>query len=208
VWTHTHSPDIAKDILEASIIQRADGTRYQLPLTTIYADPVIAKQTPAVQSIMEVMQSVWRCMVHGAVEKRCCDRARALVFEPSTNSRELYASAINRLLQAEIAPGVPKVMFLKPNPQTEYGRSLIMRGISGCPYLTKYLPKMQFDENDPQKMAKHRHDHPVVAFAYKAMSYQITTSAPRQESIRPVWWNDYFYAGTNIPRKPYQPKKR
>lgn len=199
-WTHTSSPDIAKEILEASVILRADGTPYQLPLKTIYADPVISKETTAVQSTQEVMQSVWKCMTHGSGLKRCCDKARALSFEPSTNSRELYASAINRLLQAEIAPNTPKVQFLKPNPQTEAGRDLIMRGIVGCPYLLKYLPKMQFDEHDPRKMADHKHDHPVVAFAYLAMSYPLQT-APRIEAVRPAWWDEFFVAGTNIPKK-------
>jgi hypothetical protein len=207
VWQHTNSPDIAKGILEASIILKEDGTQFQLPLKTIYADPVIAKETTAVQSTMEVMQSVWRCMEHGSVEKRCCAKAKALTFEPSTNSRELYASAINRLLQAEIAPNTPKVLFLKPNPSTEAGRNLIMRGIVGCPYLLKYLPKMQFDEKDPRKMADHKHDHPVVALAYRAMAYPIHT-APTPESTKPVWWNDFFVAGTNIPRKEYKPRRR
>ncbi len=208
VWTHTNSPEIAKEILEASVIVRPDGKPYQLPVSMIYADPVIAKQTTAVQSTQEVMQQVWRCMKHGSVMKRCCEKARALVFEPSTNSRELYASAINRLLQTEIAPGVPKVLFLKPNPQTEYGRSLITRGIIGCPYLIKYLPKMQSDKNDPRKMADHKHDHPVVAFAYNAMSYPVQTATPRQEAIRPPWWNDFFIGNTNIPKKPHKPKTR
>ena len=206
-WTHTNSPDIAKEILNATVILTEDGKPFQLPLKTIYADPVIAKQTTAVQSTQEVMQRVWKCMTHGDVLKRCCEKARALVFEPSTNSRELFASAINRLLQAEIAPNVPKVVFLKPNPNTEAGRSLIMRGIIGCPYLTKYLPKMQFDENDPRKMADHKHDHPVVAFAYLAMSYEIAT-APRSEAIRPPWWGDFFIAGTNTAKQEYKPRRR
>lgn len=208
VWTHTNSPDIAKGILEASVILRQDGTPYQLNMSTIYADPVIAKQTTSVQSTQEVMQGRWRCMQHGAGQKRCCDKARTLTFEPSTNSRELYASAINRILQAEVSPGVPKVVFLKPNPNTATGRDLIMRGIVGCPYLVKYLPKMLADEDDPRKMANHRHDHPVVAFAYLAMSYPTQTAAPRQEAIRPSWWNEYFIGNTNVPKKPYKPRRR
>jgi len=130
-----------------------------------------------------------------------------LTFEPSTNSLELYASAINRLLQAEIAPNVPKVVFLKPNPHTEAGVNLISRGITGCPYLLKYITKMQFDENDPRKMADHKHDHPVVAFAYLSMSYPMQT-APRIESARPPWWDDFFVKGTNIPKKQYKPPPR
>jgi hypothetical protein len=147
------------------------------------------------------MSSVWRCMQHGMVEKRCCDKARGLVFEPSTNSRELFSSAINRLLQAEVGMNQPKVLFLNPDPKTEAGRRLINRGITGCPYLVKYLPKMQFDENDPRKMADHKHDHPVVSLAYKAMSYPIRTSSPREESPRPAWWNEFFVGNTAIPRK-------
>lgn len=206
-WTHTNSPTIAKEILDASVVLLEDGSPYQLPLRTIYADPVIAKQTTSVQSTQEVMQSVWKCMTHGDVVKRCCEKARTLTFEPSTNSRELYASAINRLLQAEVSPGVPKVQFLKPNPNTDVGRNLIMRGITGCPYLLKYLPKMQFDENDPRKMDNHKHDHPVVAFAYRAMAYPIHT-APTIESVRPAWWSEYFIGNTAIPRKLVQPRRR
>lgn len=207
VWTHTNSPDIAAGILDASVILTEEGQPYQLPVKTVYADPVISKESTAVQSTQEVMQSVWKCMKHGSVRKRCCERARALHFEPSTNSRELFASAINRILQAEIAPNTPKVVFLKPNPHTEVGKSLIMRGITGCPYLLKFLPKMQFDENDPRKMADHKHDHPVVAFAYLAMSHQITT-APRIEQIRPPWWSDFFIGNSNIPKQQYKPPRR
>jgi hypothetical protein len=207
VWTHTNSPDLAAEILDTSVILLADGTPYQLPLTTIYADPVIAKETTAVQSTLEVMQSQWHCMTHGPGTKRCCDKSRTLTFEPSTNSRELYASAINRLLQAEIKPNVPKVVFLKPNVHTDVGRALIRRGIVGCPYLLKHLPKMQFDEKDTRKMADHKHDHPVVAFAYLAMSYPMQT-APRVEELRPAWWDEYFVRGTNIPKAEYRPKRR
>lgn len=199
-WQHTHSPEIAKDILASSVILRADGTPYQLPLSTIYADPTIAKETTSVQSTQDVMQQAWRCMVHGAVVKRCCAKARALTFEPSTNDRELYASAIHRLLQAELGPHVPKIQFLRVDPATAEGRELALRGITGCPYLIKSLPKMTFDENNAKKMAPHKHDHPVVALAYYAMSHP-TSTAPRVEVARPEWWSEFFYAGTNTPRK-------
>ncbi len=208
VWTHTNSPDIAEGILDASVILTTYGKPYQLPVKTIYADPVISKESTAVQSTQQVMQHVWKCMVHGNSKvKRCCDKARALSFEPSTNSRELFASAVNRLLQAKIDDTTPKVQFLKPNPNSDAGRALILRGIVGCPYLVKHLPKMQFDLNDPRKMADHKHDHPVVAFAYLAMSYPIQT-APSVESTRPAWWSEYFVGNTNIPRKQATPKRR
>lgn len=208
VWTHTNSPDIAAQILDASEILDEHGNKYQLPLRTIYADPVISKESTAVQSTLEVMQHVWKCKIHGtSKEKRCCDKAVALHFEPSTNDRILFASAINRLLQAEIMPNVPKVCFLAPNPNSDIGRNLIMRGIVGCPYLVKYLPKMQFDLSDARKLADHKHDHPVVAFAYLAMSYPVHTVV-RAETVLPPWWNEFFIAGTNIPKKPTAPKRR
>jgi hypothetical protein len=207
VWTHTNSPTLAAEILDANVILTESSQPYTLPLTLIYSDPTMAKQTPAVQSIQEVMEGVWKCLVHGTVTRRCCEKAKALRFEPSTNSRELYASAINRLLQAEVSPGVPRVQFLKPNPNTDAGHALISRGITGCPYLLKYLPKMQFDENDPRKMADHKHDHPVIAFAYRAMAYPIHT-APRAEAVRPPWWDEYFVKGTNIPKPQSKPKRR
>ena len=208
VWQHTNSPDIAEQILDASVIVTDQGELFQLPLKTIYADPTISKETTAVQSTQQVMQHVWKCMEHGnSTVKRCCEKAKALRFEPSTNSRELFASGINRLLQAEVAPNVPKVQFLKPNPNSEAGRSLIMRGITGCPYLLKYLPKMQADLNDPRKMADHKHDHPVVALAYLAMSYPIQT-APRVEEARPKWWDEFFIKGTNIPKTTLTRRRR
>ncbi len=207
-WTRTHSPEIAREILDRSVIFREDGTPYQLPLGTIYADPVIAKETTSVQSTMEVMANNWRCLVHGAVTKRCCDKARGLNFEPSTNSRELFSSAINRLLQAEVGHNTPKVQFLKVDERTDAGWALKQRGIIGCPYLLKYLPKMQFDEIDPRKMADHRHDHAPVAFAYKAMSHQIKANAPREDARRPAWWSDYFIGNSAIPRKQGQGRRK
>lgn len=208
VWQHTNSPAIAEGILDASEIVTEKGELYQLPLKTIYADPTIGKESTAVQSTQQVMQHLWKCKEHGINrEKRCCDKSRSLHFEPSTNSRELFASAINRLLQAEIAPNVPKVVFLKPNPNSDAGRSLITRGIIGCPYLLKYLPKMQADLNDPRKMADHKHDHAVVAFAYLCMSYPIQT-APRLEEVRPTWWKDFFIGNSNVPKAQPKPNRR
>lgn len=206
--TRLNSLDIAREIVKANVVLRADGTPYQLPLSTIYADPTIAKETTAVQSTQEVMESVWHCMVHGLGEKkRCCAKARGLSFEPSTNSRELYASAIHRLLQNEVGPNAPRVQFLKPDPNTAVGRDLMSRGITGCPYLLKSLPKMQSDEHNPQKMASHKHDHPVCAFAYYAMSYQ-TQTAPRVEVARPEWWSEFFVGNSNIPRKDVRGRQR
>ena len=208
VWTHTNSPDIAKEILAASEILDEAGKPYQLPVKTIYADPTISKESTAVQSTQQVMQHVWKCPKHGTTDlKRCCDKAVALHFEPSTNDRILFASAINRLLQSEIAPNVPRVCFLKPNPNSEEGHKLITRGIVGCPYLIKYLPKMQFDLADARKLADHKHDHPVVAFAYLAMSYPVHTVV-RKETVLPQWWSDFFIGSTNIPKKLTVPRYR
>ena len=208
VWTRTHSPKIAQGILESSVIVRPDAPEFQLPLSTIYADPTIGKETTAVQSTLQVMQSQWLCLVHGAGEKRCCEKSRTLTFEPSTNSRELYATAIHRFLNAEIAPGVPRVVFLKVDPATDKGRELVRAGIVGCPYLIKYLPKMLPDENDPKKMASHKHDHPVCAFAYLCMSYPVNTRPPSEAAIRPSWWNEYFIGNSNVPRPQPSPRKR
>ena len=208
VWTHTNSPDISKDILHANNIIDEQGKPFYLPLKTIYADPTISKDSAAVQSTEEVMEHVWWCDKHGdSVLKRCCSRARALNFEPSTNDRALCASAINRLLQAEIAPNVPRVCFLEVSPKTENGRALIARGIVGCPYLIKYLPKMQFDLSDAKKLAEHKHDHPVIAFSYLAMSFPVHTEV-RKETVLPPWWNDFFIGTSNQPRKEYTARRR
>lgn len=201
VWTHTNSVDIAKQALDASVILRADGTPLQLPVSTIYADPTIAKQTTAVQSTQEVMEAVWKCLQHGTGTKRCCGKARALTFEPSTNSRELYASAIHRMLQAEVGPNVPRLQFLRPDVGTPAGRDLVSRGIVGCPYLLKALPKMVFDEHNPQKMAPHKHDHPVCALAYYAMSYPTTTAPATSAMMRPAWWGEFFVGNSNVPKR-------
>jgi hypothetical protein len=208
VWTHTNSTDIAKEILDASEIVDEQGKLRQLPLKAIYADPVIAKESTAVQSTQQVMEHAWKCPIHGKSNlKRCCNKAVSLRFEPSTDDRLLFASAINRVLKAEIASNIPKVCFLRPDPNSDEGKRLIARGIVGCPYLIKYLPKMQFDLDDARKLASHKHDRPVVAFAYLCMSYPIHTVV-RKETVLPSWWGDFFIGSSNIPKRPTTPKYR
>jgi hypothetical protein len=208
-WIGFNSPSIAQEILTSNVIVGSDGKPYRLPLSTIYADPVIAKETTSVQSTQDVMQHAWHCFEHGVTNvKRCCDKARALTFEPSTNSRELYASAIHRLLDTEVRPNVPKLQIFVPDPNTSYGQSMIARGLVGCPLLKKYLPKMQWDENDPKKMADHRQDHYAVALAYYGLSRQVKPTQSVVNSDRPKWWDEYFVAGSNVPKAAYRKRRR
>jgi hypothetical protein len=75
-------------------------------------------------------------------------------LEPSVNDRELFAFAIHNALQREVEPGMPRIQFLA----------------AGCPYLIKNLPRMKWSERNPNAMAEHKHDHPVVTLAYFLMS--------------------------------------
>ena len=54
--------------------------------------------------------------------------------------------------------------------------------------LSKYLPKMRWDEKNPRKMDKHKFDHWPVALAYFGISSGVLSLTakedPRQE---PVW---------------------
>lgn len=92
--------------------------------------------------------------------------------EPSINDRVLYADAIHGLLGEEVEPGVPRFQIYQP----------------GCPLLCKYLPKMQWDEKNPRKMADHKYDHPVVNVAYFAISSGVLTLTAKQDhAVEPVW---------------------
>jgi hypothetical protein len=75
-------------------------------------------------------------------------------MDPSVNNREHYAHAINTALKTELEPGVPRLQLYAP----------------GCPYLTKYLGQMRYDEKNPLAMADHKHDHAPIALAYFLMS--------------------------------------
>jgi hypothetical protein len=84
----------------------------------------------------------------------------------------LYADAIHGLLGEELEPGVPRFQIYQP----------------GCPLLCKYLPKMQWDEKNPRKMADHKYDHPVVNVAYFAISSGVLSlSAKPEEATEPIW---------------------
>lgn len=96
---------------------------------------------------------------------------------PSINDRVLYADAIHGLLGLELEPGVPRFQILEP----------------GCPMLTKYLPKMRWDEKQTRKMANHKFDHWPVALAYFAISSGVLgTPQEVKEQARPAWmdWID------------------
>lgn len=92
-------------------------------------------------------------------------------MDPSVNNREHYAHAINSALKTEVEPGKPMFAMYQP----------------GCPYLTKYLPQMRYDEKNPLAMADHKHDHAPVAAAYFLMSQ---THRPEREILTthvPKW---------------------
>lgn len=92
---------------------------------------------------------------------------------PSINDREMFAKAINNAL----------VTVVDRSPQFQ----MYVRGKhEGVPYLAKYLPQMKWDENNPKKMADHKHDHPVVCCAYFFMSFIPETKEKIKQTL-PAW---------------------
>lgn len=93
-------------------------------------------------------------------------------MDPSVNNREHYAHAINSALKAEYEPGKPRFQMYAP----------------GCPYLTKSLPQMRYDEKNPLAMADHKHDHAPVAAAYFLMSVMHAMEREAASVVkRPKW---------------------
>jgi hypothetical protein len=93
-------------------------------------------------------------------------------IECSVNDRVLYADAIHSLLGEEVEPGVPRLQIYEP----------------GCPMLSKYLPKMRWDEANPRKMANHKFDHWIVALAYFAISSGVLSNTEQSSHVEtPVW---------------------
>lgn len=90
----------------------------------------------------------------------------------SINDREFFAKAINEAL-TEVVDGLPRLQ-------------IYVNGRDGCAYLGKYLGQMKWDDNNPKKMADHKHDHPVVALAYFLMSF-IPQTKPREPHTVPPW---------------------
>lgn len=91
---------------------------------------------------------------------------------PSINDRILYADAIHGLLGEEVEPGVPKLQIYEP----------------GCPMLAKYLPKMQWDKDNPRKMADHKYDHWPIGLAYFAISSGVLSVSSKPESQQEPFW--------------------
>jgi hypothetical protein len=58
----------------------------------------------------------------------------------------------------------------------------------GCPNLSKYLPKMRWDEKNPRKMDNHKFDHWIVALAYFGISSGVLSLTEKsQPQAEPVW---------------------
>lgn len=98
---------------------------------------------------------------------------RGVPCEPSVNNRVMIATAIHGLLGEELEPGVPRFQIYEP----------------GCPMLAKYLPKMRWDEKNPQKLADHKFDHWIMCLGYFGLSSGVLSlsAPPEQEKQRPAW---------------------
>lgn len=78
-------------------------------------------------------------------------------LEPSINSREEFAYAIQTALKEEVEPGLPKLQ-------------IYVYGKQGCPTLAKTIPQQRFNQKYPAKMDDHKQDHWCVALAYFLIS--------------------------------------
>lgn len=88
-------------------------------------------------------------------------------MECSVNKRDMFATVIHNTLAEEAGEGVPRLQIYT------YGHK-------GCPYLTRTIPQMRFDQKRPAFMADHKDDHAVVALAYYLLSH---SADPRQGGI-------------------------
>lgn len=140
-WNKTTIEDIAYDILEDSKLPLKPGQKQpsDMPVLMTFCDPKMETGDPGkVYNNREQFdnEGVW--------------------MEASINNRELYARSIQNALATEVAPGVPRIQFLR----------------HGCPNLIKTLPKMQRNPNHPERLADHPQDHWTVALAYFLISYE------------------------------------
>ena len=131
-----------------------------LPIVTTYCDPSIDVADGQIQTIKETMER------------------EGLPLECSVNNREHFAHAVQSALHEEASPGRPCLQILRPG---NYGPPL-----SGCPYLIRTIPRMQYDAKRPMALARSRLDHAVVALAYFLMSH-VPITQPAAPSRRRKW---------------------
>src|SRR5262245_11763178 len=91
-----------------------------------------------------------------------------LPLECSVNNREHFAHAVQSALHEQTSTGQPRLQILRPG---NYGPPL-----TGCPYLIRTIPRMQYDAVRPRARARSRLDHAVVALAYFLMSHAPITA--------------------------------
>ncbi len=127
-------------------------------ITMTYADPTISVKSGVGASAD--IQSIQDVMERNGVP-----------IELAVNDRVLYAHAINTFLKEEVGPDTPKFQMYAP----------------GCPYLSKYLGKMRYDEKNPLAMADHKHDHAPCCLAYFAMNYLPNTAPPPMATNTGRW---------------------
>jgi hypothetical protein len=170
IWHRVIAKEIAKDITDEAT--RLFGKNHTRQIMT-YCDPVIDIKEGNEKTIKYIFDS-------NKVPMIC-----------ATNNRKQYAHAIHSALIETIDDGGPRIQILSERD--------LFTGACGAPYTLKYLPRMTYDEDDPMKMADHKHDHGPVTLAYFLMKHIPVTKkvdAPQY----PAWWTEYFIAGTNIPR--------
>jgi phage terminase large subunit len=84
----------------------------------------------------------------------------------SRNDRAVAGHAISEWLNTNLQDGLPAIQIYTP----------------GCPYLTKTLPQMRMDPNDPNKIADGK-DHAVIALSYFCIG---ETIAPQNMQTAPT----------------------
>lgn len=175
IWHRVVAKDIAKDIKAEE--ERLLGKKHGRPIMT-YCDPVIDIKEGNEKTIKYIFET-------NKVAMTC-----------ATNNRKQYTHSIHSALKETIddagyGQGGPRLQILaEPD---------FFTGAKGAPYTLKYLPRMTYDEDDPLKMADHKHDHGPVALAYFLMKH-IPVTKKVDVPQYPDWWTEYFIAGTNIPK--------
>jgi phage terminase large subunit len=84
--------------------------------------------------------------------------ANGISMENSINNREMFATAMHNALAEEAGEDLPRLQIYN-------------HGHDGCPYLSRTIPQMRFDQKRPKAMADHKNDHAVVALCYYLMSH-------------------------------------
>ena len=168
----TYSRVIAKDIATDIVAESVWPDKSPMRVSETFCDPMIDAQDGSdVVTIRDRMER------------------EGLPLTCSVNDRELFADTIHNALQQEVAPHVPLLQYL-----------VTSRPGYGCPYTTKWLPRMRFDPRHPGRMAAHKHDHGPVATAYFLMSHYPQTRPSMTTRMRKWMQPKHKKGALSLPR--------